>query len=408
MGILWLLVRSFNARVDASGQTALSLSRRNLAAESAGGFVAESLTERGDAPDTTDDEAVQVMQEDPAAPTSPTLECWPEAPASASPAGASAASPDEETEGLHEKFPTEVYTLRLLQVILFVCAYACARTLGDPADWKSRPDQVVLVCCVFGIIFFLLGSMLPGLVPTFAALMAMPPYVDRQNADLFLAVLAEHKRPVDESASWKGDRMSTFGSMLQHKGTGGGSMAHHLASANSDVVSSLQSPDHQSKARVLLGGSMTNPSTLPHMLVNCTSPCFSALGQGQQATDAEWQHRMASQVEDIHRKLLCAAEVATIKLPPVRAAEGPMPPEDADVFAPAGEPAFITLPSPSSRVAHRSMFAQIAVLRRELERLEGLIVDEELPAQCSSPTRGDKSGDVAALLSAELNASGGG
>eukprot|EP00959_Pyramimonas_sp_CCMP1952_P008782 183866-Pyramimonas_sp.AAC.1 len=45
-----------------------------------------------------------------------------------------------------------MHTLRLLQVILFVCSYACARTLGDPADWKSRPDQVVLVCCVFGII----------------------------------------------------------------------------------------------------------------------------------------------------------------------------------------------------------------------------------------------------------------
>ncbi|CAK0879430.1 unnamed protein product, partial [Prorocentrum cordatum] len=374
LGALWLLVRSFQVRVDASGRLAMSLSRRNLADEAARGSwalrarsAADGIAERSGAQGTADDGAAQAMHEDSA-----------------------------------------VYTLRLLQVILFVCAYACARTLGDPADWKSRPDRVVVVCCVFGIVFLLLGSMLPGLVPTFAALMAMPPYVDRQNAGLFLAVLAEHGRPVHDLASRKGGRVPAGGPMLQHQGTGGGSMVHHRTSASPDAVPSMQSPDHQPKARVLLGGSTSIPWLLPHALgSSCASSCLSALDQGQRAADAAWQHRMASQVEDIHRRLLGAAEAATMRPPPARAEEWPAPPDDADAVAPAGEPAALALPPLSGAAAQRPLLAQIAALRRELQRLEVLAAGEELPARRPPPARGDSSENVAALLRAELHASSG-
>jgi len=95
-------------------------------------------------------------------------------------------------ESFHERHTTELWVLRGVQAVLFVLSYACARTVGDFNDWRSRPQQVLIIASSFTVLFLLLMNMLPKYVPLFAALMALPPYVDRGNVQTFLRVLDEY------------------------------------------------------------------------------------------------------------------------------------------------------------------------------------------------------------------------
>jgi hypothetical protein len=97
-------------------------------------------------------------------------------------------------EGFHERYPTELWVFRTLQIVLFVMSYSCARTVGDTNDWRNRPYEVLAVSSGFVILFLLLGSLLPKYVPNFAALMAMPPYCDQKNVDTFFEVLNEYNK----------------------------------------------------------------------------------------------------------------------------------------------------------------------------------------------------------------------
>jgi hypothetical protein len=99
---------------------------------------------------------------------------------------------EEPAEGFHERYPTELWVFRVLQIVLFVLSYSCARTIGDPNDWRHSPKEVLAISSGFLVLFLVLGSLLPKHVPIFAALMAMPPYVDSGNVRMFFEVLEEY------------------------------------------------------------------------------------------------------------------------------------------------------------------------------------------------------------------------
>jgi len=90
----------------------------------------------------------------------------------------------------HQKFPTEILILRVLQIFLFLKSYMFARTILDFHGWQDETQRTAMLSCVFMIIFFVLTWWLKNWVPTFIALMALPPYVDKINLQLFWAVLA--------------------------------------------------------------------------------------------------------------------------------------------------------------------------------------------------------------------------
>lgn len=91
--------------------------------------------------------------------------------------------------GFHERHSTELWVMRVLQMFLFVICYVCARTVGDPSNWRERPQLVLGMTSGFLILFMILAVLLPTYVPLFAALMAMPPYVDTANLKDFFEVL---------------------------------------------------------------------------------------------------------------------------------------------------------------------------------------------------------------------------
>merc|ERR1719162_1061451 len=98
----------------------------------------------------------------------------------------------------HQRFPTELLTLRALQVLLFLKCYIFARTILDFHGWQDDTQSTAMMSCVFTIIFFVLTWWLKNWVPMFIALMALPPYVDKANLLLFWAVLSnddEHLVP---------------------------------------------------------------------------------------------------------------------------------------------------------------------------------------------------------------------
>jgi hypothetical protein len=105
-------------------------------------------------------------------------------------------------ESLHARTSTELWVSRILQVTLFVLSYSCARTIGDPNEWRTQPREVVYVCGFFMLLFLLLAHLLSKTFPVFAALMALPPYTDRGNIEMLFRVLDEFSHPavIDQGA----------------------------------------------------------------------------------------------------------------------------------------------------------------------------------------------------------------
>mmetsp|Transcript_54400 Transcript_54400/g.129643 ORF Transcript_54400/g.129643 Transcript_54400/m.129643 type:complete len:677 (-) Transcript_54400:137-2167(-) len=97
----------------------------------------------------------------------------------------------EPSEYLHERYRTELWVLRFLQLTLMILSYACARTLADTNDWREQPLAVLSMCTAFAVLFLLLAKLLPSTVPSFSALMAMPPYMNDMNVGTFFKVLAD-------------------------------------------------------------------------------------------------------------------------------------------------------------------------------------------------------------------------
>lgn len=118
-----------------------------------------------------------------------------------------------EQETFHEKHNTESWILRTMQVILFMLSYSCARTIGDPDGWRYHPEDVLILLMAFFALFLLLAALLPSYVPDFAAVMALPPYVDSGNVEALFRVLDNFAAPsMEEKDSGLGIGLSYQGS----------------------------------------------------------------------------------------------------------------------------------------------------------------------------------------------------
>eukprot|EP00928_Gymnodinium_smaydae_P020160 TRINITY_DN17794_c0_g1_i1.p1 TRINITY_DN17794_c0_g1~~TRINITY_DN17794_c0_g1_i1.p1 ORF type:complete len:748 (-),score=136.75 TRINITY_DN17794_c0_g1_i1:51-2027(-) len=90
---------------------------------------------------------------------------------------------------------TELFMLRILQMVLFLLSYVFARTVADIRDWRIYPEKTGLCSALLGLVFSFLTMVLPQEVPNFIAVMALPPYVDHGNLVHLLQVLGdEHLR----------------------------------------------------------------------------------------------------------------------------------------------------------------------------------------------------------------------
>mmetsp|Transcript_93857 Transcript_93857/g.303755 ORF Transcript_93857/g.303755 Transcript_93857/m.303755 type:complete len:511 (-) Transcript_93857:544-2076(-) len=106
-------------------------------------------------------------------------------------------------KNLHRHYNTEMITLRVLQIVLFLISYFFASTLLDLDGWRLHAKRTWLYTAGFVLLFSLLSYSLPSSVPTFLALMALPPYMDDDNLKMFFSVLAgdiqyHRRRPSDD------------------------------------------------------------------------------------------------------------------------------------------------------------------------------------------------------------------
>jgi hypothetical protein len=251
-----------------------------------------------------------------------------------------------QAESFNERHSTELWVLRLLQVILFVLSYSCARTVGDPKSWQSQPVYVLFTCGAFILLFVVLGAFLLGMVPDFAAIMALPPYIDKANVKVFFRVLDEYSRHVEHRSGNK--RHSSF-----FGGSRGPREIEELLqelppklreSCSGDVVETFQSTCDL--------GDNCEP------LGQCQSQCarFESIEKSV-AQLAEQQQNLVDQVE------LCRGCYSMPGTMPAITAFGGLMPVPPIPFAP-----------PSSKFDEPGAIAdQVAVLGREVRRMEQLL-----------------------------------
>jgi len=96
-----------------------------------------------------------------------------------------------EIQNFHQRHSTELLYMRALQIVLWLVSYVFARTLMDFHSWEVYPQATLLSVCGFTLCFILLISIIQSWVPTFLALMSLPPYVDESNLQYFFAVLLD-------------------------------------------------------------------------------------------------------------------------------------------------------------------------------------------------------------------------
>jgi len=103
---------------------------------------------------------------------------------------------------VHRHHNTEMFILRVLQTVLFLISYVFASILLNPDRWRLHTKQAGICTAGFVVLFSLLAFSLPCQVPTFLALMALPPYMDDDNLKMFFSVLAGD---VHHHRSWPSD-----------------------------------------------------------------------------------------------------------------------------------------------------------------------------------------------------------
>eukprot|EP00435_Cladocopium_sp_Y103_P056218 s219_g18.t3 len=85
----------------------------------------------------------------------------------------------------------EKFLMRFLQVFLFVISYTFSRTLIEFKDWQEKFEWQAPIASSLAILFMLLLFVLPAYVPVFLELMALPPFLDKDNLSIFFAVIDE-------------------------------------------------------------------------------------------------------------------------------------------------------------------------------------------------------------------------
>lgn len=81
--------------------------------------------------------------------------------------------------------------MRFLQIFLFVISYTFSRTLIEFKDWQENFEWQAPLASSLAILFLLLLFVLPAYVPVFLELMALPPFLDKDNLSIFFAVIDE-------------------------------------------------------------------------------------------------------------------------------------------------------------------------------------------------------------------------
>lgn len=92
-------------------------------------------------------------------------------------------------QSLHESVSTERIFFCALQVVLFWLCFAFARKLANRSAWETSPSWTAGYIAVLILLLGVLVLTLPRQVPLFSAVMALPPYVDKDNLKTFLFVM---------------------------------------------------------------------------------------------------------------------------------------------------------------------------------------------------------------------------
>merc|ERR1719321_1016397 len=102
-------------------------------------------------------------------------------------------------KSVHSKFNTEWWIMNVFKFHLIILCYGLVRTMTAPWMWKLYfwpccfilLISIVIIC---GIVFFI-----APLIPVFMAAMAMPPYLDADNA-VALGRALKSKNPLGSEA----------------------------------------------------------------------------------------------------------------------------------------------------------------------------------------------------------------
>lgn len=114
-----------------------------------------------------------------------------------------------DVKNFNQTFNTEVYLMRSLTMLFFIVSYVFAGTLMDFHSWEEYPEKQLLSVCLFGFVYVLLTFLMRTWVPTFLALMSLPPYVDEANIQhLFKVLLDDHSIPGSLIFSAKGQTVA--------------------------------------------------------------------------------------------------------------------------------------------------------------------------------------------------------
>jgi hypothetical protein len=84
-------------------------------------------------------------------------------------------------QSIHNKLPTEVIVLNLLQFSLFFMCYGSARMICQPWMWELHFWPVLCLTVVAILTAILFVWIVTPAIPAFVAVMALPPYVDDEN-----------------------------------------------------------------------------------------------------------------------------------------------------------------------------------------------------------------------------------
>jgi hypothetical protein len=91
--------------------------------------------------------------------------------------------------GFHERHPTELVVLRMLQVACVLLSFGVAHTLLDVDGWHYDPATVALEL-VFTLGLYLVPAFcMPSQVPLFLVVMSLPPCVDDGNMEALIAAI---------------------------------------------------------------------------------------------------------------------------------------------------------------------------------------------------------------------------
>jgi len=93
---------------------------------------------------------------------------------------------DDDGSSVHKRFNTEFVVLKSLQFAMFFQVYGVARMIGQPWMWELHFWPVLglsTLALVWATLFIL---MIAPVIPSFCAVMAVPPYVNTDNVKLML------------------------------------------------------------------------------------------------------------------------------------------------------------------------------------------------------------------------------